>query len=127
MNSLRLWVVLLALVSFLAGAAAGVWATAAHLQPAAPAGPFEEYRRMLLASFSLPPERAKHLDTILAAYAKEIEDIKNRRMADTISSMGPELAERGSYYRSLIQDRVLPEDQRERFKSMALGLPTNTN
>lgn len=127
MNSLRFWVVLLALVSFGAGAAAGVVATAARLQPAAKAGPFEDYRRLLLAEFPLSAERAGHLETILAAYAKDIESIQARRMADTMTLYGPELEERGRYYRSLIKDRVLPESQRERFEQLALGLPTNTH
>jgi hypothetical protein len=124
-NNLRFWVVLLALVSFGAGAAAGVWATAARLQPPPKAGQFEDYRRLLLASFPLSAERTQHLETVLAAYAKDIEAIEARRMADTMTLYGPELEERGRYYRSLIKDRVLPEDQRERFEQLALGLPTN--
>ena len=125
MNNLRLWVVLLALVSFCAGAAAGIWGTAARLEPPAKPGPFEDYRRMLLATFPLSAERSKHLDTVLAAYAKEIEGIQARRLANTMSLYGPELEERGRYYDSLIKDRVLPEDQRARFEQLALGLPTN--
>jgi len=126
-NNLRLWVVLLALVSFGAGAAAGIWGTAARLKPPAKTGPFEDYRRMLLATFPLSSERSEHLETVLAAYAREIEGIQARRLADTMSLYGPELEERGRYYRSLIKDRVLPEDQRERFEQLALGLPTNTH
>ena len=125
MNNLRLWVVLLALVSFGAGAAAGIWGTAARLEPPAKTGPFEDYRRMLLATFPLSAERSKHLETVLAAYAREIEGIQARRLADTMSLYGQELEERGRYYRGLIKDRVLPEDQRERFEQLALGLPTN--
>ena len=127
MNNLRLWVVLLALVSFGAGAAAGIWGTAARLKPPAKTGPFEDYRRMLLTTFPLSPERGKHLETVLSAYAREIEGIQARRLADTMSLYGPELEERGRYYRSLIKDRVLPEDQRERFEQLALGLPTNNH
>lgn len=127
MNNLRLWVVLLALVSFGAGAAAGVWATATRLHAPAQAGPFEDYRRMLLAAFPMSAERAQQLETVLAAYAREIEGIQARRMADTMTLYGPELEERGRYYRSLIQDHVLPEDQRARFEQLALGLPPNTH
>ncbi len=127
MNNLRVWVVLLALVSFGAGAAAGVWATVTRLQPPAKVGPFEDYRRLLLASFPLSAERAQHLETVLAAYARDVEAIQARRRADTMTLYAPELEERGRYYRSLIQDKVLPEDQRERFEQLALGLPTNTH
>ena len=125
MNNLRFWVVLLALVSFGAGAAAGVWATAARLQPPAKAGPFEDYRRLLLQTFPLSAERSQALETVLAAYAKDIEAIEARRRADTMTLYAPELEERGRYYRGLIKDHVLPEDQRERFEALAQGLPTN--
>jgi len=124
-NSTRLWIVLLALVSFGAGAAAGIWATAARLHPAPQVGPFEGYRHMLLETFPMSPERAQHLETVLAAYARDIDGIQSRRVADTMRLYGPELEERGRYYRSLIRDRVLPEDQRERFERLALGLPPN--
>ncbi len=127
MNNLRLWVVLLALVSFGAGAAAGIWGSAARLQPPAKLGPFDDYRRMLLQAFPLSSERAKHLETVLAAYAKDIDAIQARRMADTMTKYGSELEESGRYYRGLIKDRVLPEDQRERFEQLALGLPTTTH
>ena len=127
MNNPRFWIVLLALVSFGAGAAAGVWATAARLHPDPKVGPFEDYRRMLLESFPMSPERAQHLETVLAAYARDIDGIQARRVADTMSLYGPELEERGRYYRSLIKDRVLPEDQRERFEQLALGLPTTNH
>jgi uncharacterized membrane-anchored protein YhcB (DUF1043 family) len=126
-NNPRFWIVLLALVSFGAGAAAGVWATANRLNPPAKVGPFEDYRRMLLETFPMSAERAQHLETVLSAYAKDIEAIQARRMADTMTLYGPELEERGRYYRSLIQDRVLPEDQRERFEQLALGLSPNTH
>jgi len=126
-NSLRFWVVLLALVSFGAGAAAGVWATAARLQPPAKTGPFEDYRRLLLQTFPISAERAQALETVLAAYAKDIETIQARRMADTMTLYAPELEERGRYYRGLIKDQVLPEDQRERFEALAQGLPTNNH
>ena len=127
MNNLRFWVVLLALVSFGAGAAAGVWATATRMQPPTKTGPFEDYRRMLLATFPLSAERAQHLETVLDAYAREIDGIQERQRADTMALYGEELAERGRYYRSLIKDRVLPENQRERFEQLEQGLPTTNH
>jgi hypothetical protein len=126
-NNPRFWIVLLALVSFGAGTAAGVWATAARFHPPAKVGPFEDYRRLLLGTFPLSAERARHLETVLAAYSKDVEAIQARRMADTMTLYGPELEERGRYYRSLIKDRVLPEDQRARFEQLALGPATNTH
>jgi hypothetical protein len=122
-NSVRLWIALLALVSFGAGLAAGIWGTTLHLRPEPPAGPFDQYRDELIQTFQLSPERAKHLSKVLAAYEQEIAAIKDRLQADTMSQMEPELAERGRYYRSLIQDHVLPVSQRDRFQQMAYGLP----
>ena len=127
MNSPRFWIVVLALVSFGAGAAAGIWGTATRMHPPQKPGPFEDYRRMLLERFPMSAERAQHLETVLAAYARDLEAIQRRRTADTMALYGPELEKLGSYYRGLIQDHVLPEDQRERFEQLALGLSTNNH
>jgi hypothetical protein len=114
-TSLRLWVVILGLVSAAFGFAAGTWVSAAR-EPVAPDhGPFAVYERMLIESFDLAPERARLLHPILDNYAKEIEAVKDRHMADYMSAMEPELRQLGLRYRDLIQDRVLPPEQRSRF------------
>ncbi|MEY2785483.1 MAG: hypothetical protein RL277_1693 [Planctomycetota bacterium] len=127
MNSVRLWVLLLALVSFGAGLAAGVFWTTQRMRPEPAAGPFDQYRADLVREFRLSPEREKHLGKILAAYEQEIVQIKDRFQATTMAQMEPELAERGRYYRSVIQNQLLPPGERERFQQMASGLPTTPN
>ena len=115
MSSLRLWIVLLALVSFAAGAAAGTLASAATLRPAPDRGPFAQYERDLVRTFELSPERAGLLHSLLAGYQREIDRIKSDRMAETLSAMEPELATRGRWYREQIRDKVLPPDRRAQF------------
>ncbi|MFN0242667.1 MAG: hypothetical protein ACKVWV_07215 [Planctomycetota bacterium] len=123
MTNLRLWVLVLALVSFGVGLASGTWFAASLLRPTPDRGPFDDYEARLVAEFQLSPERAQLLHVVLANYHKEIEEIKDRHMAAYTSAMEPELAERGRYYRGLIQTRVLPQDQRAKFERLAQGIP----
>jgi len=118
-NSLRLWVLILVLVSSAIGFAAGTWLSAARTRNPPPAGPFGDYERMLTETFQLAPERAHLLHPILESYAKEIEAIKDHHMADYMSAMEPELRALGLRYRDLIQNKVLPESQRSLFDSAA--------
>lgn len=129
MTNLRLWVLLLALTAFLVGAATGPW-VARWLFPSARAaeqGPFEQYERALVETFQLGPERRAPLHAILEEYRHDLERIKDRHMADYMSSIEPELRERGRFYRDLVRDRVLPEGQRAEFDRLSLGLPGPTN
>lgn len=127
MNSLRLWVVLLALTAFLAGVATGPWVSAwfAPQARAATAGPFVEYERALCERFQLPPERRIPLQAILDEYRRDLERIKDRHMADYMSSMEPDLSKLGRAYRDEIRDKVLPEHQRAEFNRLALAPTLN--
>jgi hypothetical protein len=122
-NSLRAWVLILAVVCFGAGLAAGVLSTATRLRAEPTPGPFDAYRARLVETFGLSPERDKALRTVLAAYQKDIEELQSRHGAEILAAMEPDLRERGRYYRDLIQDKVLPEEQRPLFERLALGLP----
>jgi len=123
-NDLRVWVVVLALTSFAAGAGVGVWSTASRLAGEPPHSTFADYEQLLAQRFELSPERRKLLTQVLESYEQDIREIQDRRSAELMSSMEPELAERGRYYRSLIQDNVLPERQRAEFAQLAHpGLP----
>ena len=62
---------------------------------------------------------------MLANYEAELAGIKDTHMADYMSSIEPELRERGRYYRGLVRDRVLPEGQRAAFDRMSLGPSSN--
>ncbi len=119
MSSLRLWIVLLALVSFAAGAAAGALASAATFRPAPERGPFAQYERDLVRTFDLSPERTGLLHALLAGYQHEIDRIKSGRMAETLSAMEPELAARGRWYKEQIRDKVLPPSRRADFDGPA--------
>jgi hypothetical protein len=114
---LRGWVLVLAGTSFAVGLAGGVWLSARLLRPEPERGPFADYRELLVDRFELSEARADALDVVLAHYAADLEEIKDRHMADYMSAMEPELAERGRYYRDLVRNEVLPEGQRARFES----------
>jgi hypothetical protein len=122
-SNLRLWVVLLALTAFLAGVATGPWVSAWFMPQtrAATAGPFVEYERALSERFQLSPERRVPLQALLDEYGRDLERIKDRHMADYMSSMEPDLSKLGRAYREEIRDRVLPEHQRAEFDRLALA------
>ncbi|MBL8858633.1 MAG: hypothetical protein JNL28_09025 [Planctomycetes bacterium] len=127
MTNLRLWVAILALTAFLAGVATGPW-VAAWFMPSprvAASGAFDEYERALSQTFDLAPERRAPLRAILDEYRRDIERIKDRHMADYMSSMEPDLRKLGRATREVIRDKVLPESRREEFNRLALAVPTN--
>ena len=119
MNSLRLWILVLALVSFAAGGAAGALVAARIFRPAPEHGPFSRYERELVRSFDLSSERAALLHALLVGYQRDIDRIKSGRMRDTLSAMEPDLAARGLWYREQIRDKVLPPDRRAEFDGPA--------
>lgn len=122
MKDLRAWIVVLAVIAFAAGTGFGVWITARKLGREAPAGPFASYEELLAQRFELSPERRRLLHSVLDAYAKDVEEIKDRRAAESMSAMEPELIERGRYYRRLIHTKVLPETRRAEFDELAYQL-----
>lgn len=119
MKSLRLWIVLLALLCFGAGAAAGALATAASLRTPPAGGPFTAYELDLVRTFGLTDERARLLHALLAGYERDIDRIKSATMAETISAMEPELASRGRWYHEQIRDKVLPPGRQAEFDGPA--------
>ncbi len=124
MTNLKLWIAILALISFAAGAGSGIWITARTLKNEAPAGAFGDYEELLARRFSLSPDRRRCLHAVLDAYRRDIDEIKDRHAAESMSAMEPELRERGQYYRGLLQQKVLPESQRAEFERLANQLPT---
>jgi hypothetical protein len=119
-NSLRLWIVILATVSAAAGFAGGLLLHAA-LTPQ-PKGPFADYERLMDERFELSPERARLFHTVLASYNQEREAVKDRFLAESMSAMEPELRHVGLKYRDLIRNSVLPPDRREEFDRLARGV-----
>jgi uncharacterized membrane protein len=122
-RALRVWIVVLTVIAFAAGAGFGVWITARTLKSdAPPAGPFASYEELLAQRFELSPERRHLLHSVLDAYGKDIDEIKDRRAAESMSAMEPELMERGRYYRRLIHTKVLPENRRAEFDELAFQI-----
>lgn len=119
MNSLRLWILVLSVTCFCAGGAAGALVAARATRPAAEPGAFADYERDVVRAFALSPERARILHTVLASYQREIEQIKDLHLAETMTAMEPELSERGRWYRDLIRDKVLPPERRPEFDGPA--------
>lgn len=126
MTSLRLWVSILALTTFLAGLACGPFVMAWIVPPprVTPNGSFAEYERMLVRQFQLAPERREPLRAILDQYRRDLESIKDRHMADYMSAMESELSDLGRTCREEIRDNVLPEAQRVEFDRLVMGLPS---
>ena len=117
MKSLRLWIALLALVSFAAGGAAGTLVAATAFRPAPATGPFTEYERELARTFQLSPERTALLHVLISGYQRDIDRIKSAHMTHTLSAMEPELATTGRWYREQIRDKVLPPGKQAEFDS----------
>ncbi len=80
MNSLRAWIVLLALVSGLAGFAAG--RLAAPEVQISPAGPFPGYAERMQEAFDLSPGRVRALRLLLERYDRDLEDLKIRHLGE---------------------------------------------
>ena len=119
MKNLRLWTLLLALVSFGSGLAAGLLVSG-RLRPAPPGGaPFEDYHRRFVTSFELSPERSRLLAELLRNYDRELEEVRQRAVASSLSDMEPDLRRLGLRYRGLIRDHVLPAGRREEFDQLA--------
>lgn len=125
MTSLRLWVALLALTTFLAGLACGPFVSAWFVPPrvAPDPGPFSDYERMLVDTFHLGPERSIPLRAFLADYREQVERIKDIHMADYMSSMEEQLTAQGVLLRQEIRDKVLPESARAEFDRLAFASP----
>lgn len=112
MKPLHFWIVLLSLVSGLAGFAAG---ELRHPDQALKdRGRFAAYSDRLTDEFSLSVERESALRVVLIRYERELEDLKSRHL----STLEPELVQLGDTYRDLIRDKVLPEDQRRAFDEL---------
>jgi hypothetical protein len=120
MSSTRFWIVLLAVTSFLAGMAGGVLA-GIHVAPkAVERGPYDDYAAILAATYDIPPERERHLRAFLERYHRDLEDLKDRHVADAEA----ELIRLGEICRQRIRDYVLTETDRASFDRVARDLVT---
>ena len=121
MKGLRSWILLLALVSFLTGLAAG-WTGAEISRADLPASSaFGAYERELVRTFELDPRRQHLLAELLDHYNREIEEIQNRYTAEVRHDMEPELRRVGREYRSHLRDHILPPSRRAEFDALEVA------
>lgn len=123
MDSLRVWVVVLALVSFSAGGVGGQLLARQGAPAYADTGHFSTYRNQFVERFDLSPERERLLGELLANYEKEYEDIRQRALERSMADMEPELVSLGNRYSGIIRNNVLPPSQRALFVDHALAQP----
>jgi hypothetical protein len=112
---LRAWILLLALVSFLAGLATGV---VHERRSEEPTGAFAAYRERLVREFDLAPARERGLALLLENFERELEALETRGL----ESLEPELVAIGERYQGWIRELVVPPSQWDRFDLM-LGAP----
>lgn len=119
MTNPRLWIAILASVCFLAGMASGLL-VAERSRPALESEqPFADYRREFVARFELDARRERLFAELLRTYARDLEDIRQRALASSVSAMDEQLAATGLRYRDYIRNHVLPESQRAAFDAQA--------
>jgi hypothetical protein len=114
-TSVRLWILILSLVSFASGTAIGLLMGGRWREPTVTPGPFADYERMLVAEFDLSQERARALRGILQEYHQDVEDLEAEHMNEYMSAIRRDLQELADRYETMIRDHVLPARQRPRF------------
>ena len=119
MNNARLWISVLAAVAFLAGMASGLLVAARTRPQVRSDAPFEDYRREFVERFELEPDRARLFAELLRNYGRELEDIRQRALASSLSAMDEQLVATGLRYRDRIRNHVLRPDQRDEFDALA--------
>jgi len=114
------WIITLAVMSFLAGVAAGVLGVRADAADP-DRGRFAVYGDRVIDAFDLSRQRAGHLRVILREFDSKISKIERSHRAEYYTSLESELRPIGIEYNHYVRDKVLPPDQRAVFDSMALG------
>lgn len=125
MTSIRAWVLILALVCFLAGLAAGLIGAELSDDAKSPSGELGDYERAFVERFDLDPQRQRLLVGLLEHYNLEVEEIENRHTALVRREMEPELRRAGLHYRALLRDRLLPPAQRAEFDRLTADFQEN--
>jgi len=118
MNSVRLWIVILAATCFLAGFSAGLATSRPATAPERTDEPFHDYRTAFVRQFGLDAERERLFTELLRNYRRDIDASRERVLAASRTELEPELADLGLQYRQLIRDHVLPPARRAEFDAM---------
>jgi len=125
MTNVRLWITILALVSFLAGTAAGKILTgrsaAAARAHATESGALADYESLFSDQFELDADRRRLLGVLLEHYEQEVTRIRNDHLSSYRSAIEPELRRVGIEYNQYIRDKVLPPEKRPVFDQLASG------
>lgn len=117
MSSERLWIVILAAVTFLVGTAAGLLIAPSLLAPR-DRGPFATYQVRLAEEFDFSAEQRRKLRSVLEEYERRLEKVEARFLNQTEM----ERAEIGLECRDTIRQVVLDQADRRRFDAMESGL-----
>ncbi|MFT7485790.1 MAG: hypothetical protein ACI9F9_001640 [Candidatus Paceibacteria bacterium] len=115
MTQLRLWIVLLCSVTFLAGLGTGLYLTELDARDQRLTAEFGEFERAFTREFSLDEERQRLLVGLLDHYNRETQQIKDHYASRNLQEMEPDLRRVGLEYRAHLRDRLLPESQRPKF------------
>ena len=119
MSSLRLWIAVLALVCFGAGTGLGLYIERSARGESAPGN---DYEALFLREFELSPERRRLFEELMGNYKKEVEEVRQRALADSLDQIELDLGALGRRYRDWVRNRVLPEDQRPRFDALSQAI-----
>lgn len=119
MRDARAWIALLAVVSFLAGAAAGILLDPLRHATRPERGPFGDYYEALVRHFELDPARTQALRVLLHHYEADVQRIRDRHSAELLAAMEPELRETGREYTERLRNQLLPPADRAEFDRLA--------
>ena len=114
MKLIRVWIVLFALVSFVAGTATGHIITERSHQEISERQ-LSDYEQHFAETFQLAPVRVEHLRTVLVQYEREVERIKDEHLLLYRSNMDGQLRALSEEYNRYLRDKVLPPQQRAEF------------
>ena len=116
MNPLRVWICVLAGTAFCAGLAGGLyWGERRAAASELTGSHSEVYRRMFEEEFALSAERRRLFEQLLERYDEEVEEVRQRALARSVSQLEGDLAALGVRYRDAIRNHVLPSDQQQHF------------
>ncbi len=117
MNSVRLWILLLAVVSFLAGGAGGF--LFGLEMPRSDPVPFAAFAEPFADEFDLDSRERRILRMAMREYDLGLDELKSRIVADELAE---DLIRLGLECRAHIRDYVLPPDRLEEFDTRVAGL-----
>jgi len=114
-NNTRIWILILTLVSFLAGVAVGLLSGERAGRNLPDDADFGDFEQAFSECFQLDEERRRLLAALMANYNMKIEEIERLHAAEYHKEQEPDMLRAGLEYRALIRDHLLPEEQRPEF------------